>query len=893
MKPVSTTAIQAWASKGFSTDLSVMVDSTGAGAFVDLTNWFDENWVSSLEINEDVDGQSNELTVTLFRKSAERDLSPFVTFSQLNRVGGVYVPALAPNRIIRVYGYVGAIDEGKDTMTAVPLFEGRIDQVNAGADGGEKIELRCRDGACDFQDEFIESSVIFGAPGGLNIVTVMQNIINTYMTQSVTTLTLWVPGTPPLFSINEYVQEKMSVMDALRRLADMIGWDVRWKYNPTAGQYQLAFLEPDRARASTFPVYTFTVNDKTTVSLCSVDRTDVRNRVRVVYTDAATQVPTSVFVTDPVSIAKYGPKYLELVEDASSEIDTSAEATVMANAILSDMAEPVTMYEMDTSFFPWIELNDDVFIQPPVGSDAVVDDLTDYVLTLAVTGITHKVDNSGRFSTTMSLRGKPSSGFTKWLRVETRAGVGAPWLDRTLGQPTGVLAVQTNGGFEVNYNAPTDPNWAYSIIYISTVNGFTPSNDNAVYKGRATRFRVPAVNPGITYYIKIIAYGKDGTQSLVSSQITTVAAWVGPVYEAPQGEARGELQKNSDFNIWTLPNDVTVRPPDNWLAVEEAALQAFFPNPNAAMWNQNATGWGVYAEQVGITGNWALRFRSKIGSTSTITAQQTAGIRSGDSIKSGSTEGYFPVTGDLLYELDCLYMTDDVSVNGNPTMRVQWFTSAFVAIGLGAGVSLGNFGNNNWGRRRWRTRAPSNARYARLLWYPNPTHSAGTLNSVYSIWLDYFKMRRADVGGERNSYNSGLSGQLTNVLKPLTFSAEAYDFGGDFFAGTAAQGDYFTAPEDGFYDVSGQFGYTATAAGNAVIYIQTSPNLTTWTTVREGARRNVANTEFSAHNVTARIPVAKGTSIRLAAGKTDANAANIATSAVNSFFSVRRVDELL
>jgi hypothetical protein len=883
VKPIDSGAQIAWNSGTFGTDLSVLVDSTGAGVYVDLTNWFGENWVLTVDTTESVDEQAGGATVKLARKSADRDLSPYIQSSLLNTVAGSYVPALAPNRIIKILGYVGAVGMDKNSMAPVVMFHGRIDVIDTAADDGTAIELHCRDGACDYQTQWIEAATQYSSGGGLAVDVVMQSIITDWVSQSINTSTLRVP-VAPTFTVLPFVQEKSSVMEALRRLADMIGWDLRWKYSSLSAQYELTFVEPDRAGVVA-PVWTFTVNNKYTVTRLSSDRTDIRNRVRVVYTDATTKLVTSVLVNDTVSEAKYGKAYMEIVEDASSEIDSSTEATAMANAILLDIKEPLADYEHNAPFHPWVELNDRISLAAVLADNDVIDT----TLTLAVSQIKHSIEVDGAFKTTIALRGAPSSGFVKWLRIAAAPGVGATWNDRALGTPANVLAVQTNGGIDVTYDLPTDPNWDYSCIFVSAVNGFTPGNDSLVYKGRQTKFKVGSLVPGTTYYVKVIAFGKDGKQSTASTQIVVAANYVGPTYVNLTTEP-GQLIPNGDLNAYTPPASPTTDPPDQWLVVNNVSVSAYTARPQ--LYGSSTTLAAVLSQDADIGS----------GSGSGGTGDRILRMRAGNDPVSGSHVGagvvakdLLPVTGGAIYELEA-------RIKGSDAFQV--IATRFIMYGV-IGTEGGSFGVISqtvfdspievvgaWFVRTYRFRMDVRARYVRpfvFTWYDDGAGHATPLTNAY---VDYVKLRRAKPGFEINTVNAGVTGNIIGVaVLPLVFTTVQYDYGGDLTIGNATTGTYFKAPDAGQYSFEAVEHMTGTTtAALAWLSLQTSPDGTTWTTVRDGPRVSQVAGAFTGCPINCSLQLAVGTYVRLVIQKSDAGNSIISNSSVRGYWKGWRID---
>src|SRR5690606_38013056 len=73
-------------------------------------------------------------------------------------------------------------------------------------------------------DTFIETQQVYGSSDGMAVETVMQAILD----DNSTGVTLYTPSSPG-WMLKEFVQAKQPVLDALRQLADQIGWDARYR----------------------------------------------------------------------------------------------------------------------------------------------------------------------------------------------------------------------------------------------------------------------------------------------------------------------------------------------------------------------------------------------------------------------------------------------------------------------------------------------------------------------------------------------------------------------------------------------------------------------------------------------------------------------------------------
>ena len=128
------------------------------------------------------------------------------------------------------------------------------------------------------------------------------------------------------------------------------------------------FLGATRAGSDgpTTPDFTFSKDDYDNVSSLKISRKDVRNVIRVTFTDPTTNERVTVIRIDEASIAKYGRLYAEFAEDATKGIDTIPEAVAFADAALSDLREP-DMVQVVTQDYFWPAEVSDTYTYPANG----------------------------------------------------------------------------------------------------------------------------------------------------------------------------------------------------------------------------------------------------------------------------------------------------------------------------------------------------------------------------------------------------------------------------------------------------------------------------------------------------------------------------------------------
>src|SRR5690606_16812904 len=119
----------------------------------------------------------------------------------------------------------------------------------------------------------------------------------------------------------------------------------------------------------------------------------------------------TVVAEDPVSIARYGRRWMKIIEADDSPIDTEAEAQAMANAAVSDIAWPEAEQQIEALYFPAAEIGDLYrFRANGVHYDRDHD--------WAVASVRHFLALD-RQRTTIRTRGKPAGMYRQWFRASS------------------------------------------------------------------------------------------------------------------------------------------------------------------------------------------------------------------------------------------------------------------------------------------------------------------------------------------------------------------------------------------------------------------------------------------------------------------------------------------
>lgn len=390
---------------------------------------------------------------------------------------------------------------------------------------------------------------------GLALETVIQQLLDDNL--GIGAVTLSVPTTPS-FTMLPWKQERKNVWDAIRTLVDLIGWDIRYKWDGGSSSFKLTLYTPDRAKVTADR--TWTKAQRYPLTRMPTQIQWIRNACQVVYGDIADRdasgIPKrkTVIRTDSASITAYGRRFCEISEGATIGINTASQANTLADAMISDMANPVAEHECDVPFFRHVELGD--LLQ--WNADGLHYDSDQK---LAVTGYTHRLtDRTAR--TSLQTRGKPSAGLRRWHGM-IDSDQHAFDLDNSSQLTVETLAIP--GGVRVELATGDTHKRSLPFeheLHVSASPGFTPSAATLVGQGSTTQQTVGELASGQTYYGTLLALGHNRSR-LVKSQpkaeFSFVAGYVEPIHLHPE-KFRGELPPNGSYE----GNFRSASPPDRW-----------------------------------------------------------------------------------------------------------------------------------------------------------------------------------------------------------------------------------------------------------------------------------------------------------------------------------------
>lgn len=587
-----------------------------------------------------------------------------------------------------------------------------------------------------------------GAPStsGHPVESVIQNILDDNRGSGDPAITLYVP-TSPGWDITQYLQSRTFTLDAIRQLAQQIGWDTRYLWRAGTSQYELTLYCPDRTLANG-TLWTFAPSDFAAPDSLPVDVSDIRNVWRGIYGDPADLYPDGTpkrkirSVTDSTSVTQYGELFAEIQEDATSNIDTSTEMDSLLNAALSDCSQPTaTMSVKLMRGFPWVELGDYYAFT----ADNVRFDST---LSLAITDYQHTFEK-GKLTTQLGLRGKPSIGALTHIsktvhpvHKSTTALSGSHKLIVYQGTKTPSAVLQkVVGGQQIQLSQTFDKTIVAAEEYehhLYPVSGTTLDSSTLLSVSKDRSVTPSALVPGRTYFYKTVPRFRNAERLVrgqPSAEFSFVAGYVEPQHLNPLTVGQYfDGPPNGSFEGRSNGADL----PDNWSLVS-GNWGPYFISP--------LLGDGIDVEWGGTTydGAQALFFGGNPGSTA--------------EIKSDA----FPVKPSNPYTL-----SGQIQPLGSPTsgmtirLAAEWLDSTLTTISTSnLDTDLTLITSGVWTLSESGLTSPSTAAYARIHISSLAAHCDAAVDTVRLIDQSFLSL--AAVGSSPNADGATLSNGVLNL----------------------------------------------------------------------------------------------------------------------------------
>lgn len=392
-----------------------LTDPTVAGA----------DFALSGTLTDEGDNPCESLELVLAREHGDLSLAPLRGDSRLNNptLAGSWTPMIDVWRrvqldVARVPTWL--TPESTDWWTR---FVGRVEEYD---DGGETLKLQCRDQGARIEARWIDqqrqypNAADLGTGGCGGSAGSRETTLARILADNGALATLFVPLATGSCLVektdpeDDYVQRGL-LLPTLRGIAQQIGWDVNFKrWDPATLAFRLTLFEPKRSQLA--PDFHLFASDVFSTETGATNVNEIRNRVTVTYPDSTKRdnrggaLKSSVTVDDAGSQAAYDIRAMEAQEDATSQIDTSTEATRMANAILADLSSARRTTSVETLCFPELQTQDFVGVQADLLR-------TTALYKGAVKSFRHAFGRD-KSSSTLGLEGQPSRGTDAWLSLE-------------------------------------------------------------------------------------------------------------------------------------------------------------------------------------------------------------------------------------------------------------------------------------------------------------------------------------------------------------------------------------------------------------------------------------------------------------------------------------------
>jgi hypothetical protein len=413
-------------------------------------------------------------------------------------------------------------------------------------------------GTANFIDQGSTSTTV-----GTAVETVMQQILNDNLGAGA--VTLYTPVSPG-WAVRYFAQQRESLHDALKRLAEQIGWCLRYRYDTGTSAFRLTLFDPGRTK--TTPDRQFSASQILDVSKCRVEISEIRNAIRVIYPDQSAIDPKGfptrkiLDVTDATSITKYGRRFMEIAEGETSNLNTTAEATTLANAALSDLKEPNAEYGVDLDFFPWLQTTDLIrFLGDGLRFTGDQD--------LALLAVSHTIDGPSFAKTSITTRGKPSIGVSPWLSRDARLAPGDvhQTILQATGEPFQLTRTDAVAGSLFTINQGVQPGLGFvqaGELHVSPNSGFAPDSSTMAAAGTSSNVTLNNLLPGQTYYAKFVPFTYNGAKQ-VRGQPSEEISFVAGRNKAGHYDSlvsQYHFPLNGAFEHQTA--NVLTTPPDHW-----------------------------------------------------------------------------------------------------------------------------------------------------------------------------------------------------------------------------------------------------------------------------------------------------------------------------------------
>ena len=368
----------------------------------DLGAFSGSDYVLSALISDQLETPSVSATVSIRSGLGAASIAPIMSASTANATGRLLDVSRRIRVTMRVIPTTGVVTE----PSYVTVFLGRIDRISTG--NGQMLQLQCRDQLAQLLDASFDRRRTYG-DNTTPLETVLQQMLTDVLgTAAPTIVTYTSPAwAPPGGAYAVVAKRGDNLWAKMTELLDQIGWILRYRWNgPNVAELRL--FAP--ARTGGTSKYTLLPFEVRSVEEAALDLAGVRNSVQIAYYTAPT-AQAYYTATDADSVVAYGGARLLIVaESKSSQINSSATAKRMGDAILSDLRISPYTHAVKTTHCFWAPESGDIM-------DVPANDVThDSTQQLACINVLLQLQSDGEGNTaTLQMRGQPASRGKSWL----------------------------------------------------------------------------------------------------------------------------------------------------------------------------------------------------------------------------------------------------------------------------------------------------------------------------------------------------------------------------------------------------------------------------------------------------------------------------------------------
>lgn len=292
----------------------------------------------------DFDPSTGTHQLTLQLKNEDGLLSPGVMASPFNQEDGIYAPLFSPFREVEYWEAYTELGQRPQESDYKWLFHGFLSDQFEFPSRTPHPNITLKDA---FSERAMAAQIIEGKDYDGIAEAIIQQLLSDYGLSTPglePDFTLWTPVASEYLIPDSSPYQPMGVnlFEAIQAVARGRGWIVAYRFKEDIGKWRPCFYYPDyhRPALADFSITTEDLED----DIDSLSGANIRNVVRVSLADK-----TEVTRKNEGSIERYSPKkrdgsldrierFMSIVEDSSSPLNTLAEADRLARIILHETA---------------------------------------------------------------------------------------------------------------------------------------------------------------------------------------------------------------------------------------------------------------------------------------------------------------------------------------------------------------------------------------------------------------------------------------------------------------------------------------------------------------------------------------------------------------------------